>query len=84
MTEFHDWDDIRAELDDGGIDALAAERARTEAWVSAFQLAEERLPAAGRTDRAALGSLAGQVDLSGDWDSPSTNARIATDFGIGG
>ncbi|MGI5179584.1 helix-turn-helix domain-containing protein [Dactylosporangium sp. CA-152071] len=42
MTEFHDWDDIRAELDDGDSDALTAERARTEAWVSAFHLAEER------------------------------------------
>ncbi len=42
MTEFHDWDGIRAELDDGDSDALAAERARTEAWVSAFHLAEER------------------------------------------
>ncbi len=42
MTEFHDWDDIRAELFDGDDEALAAERARTEAWVSAFHLAEER------------------------------------------
>jgi hypothetical protein len=42
MTEFHDWDDIRAELDDGDDDALAAERGRTEAWISAFHLAEER------------------------------------------
>jgi DNA-binding XRE family transcriptional regulator len=42
MTEFHDWQDIRAELDDGDADALAQERARTEAWVSAFHLAEER------------------------------------------
>jgi DNA-binding XRE family transcriptional regulator len=42
MTEFHDWDDIRAELDDGDSGAIAAERARTEAWVNAFHLAEER------------------------------------------
>jgi DNA-binding XRE family transcriptional regulator len=42
MTDFHDWDDIRAELDDGDIDALNAERARTEAWFSAFHIAEER------------------------------------------
>ncbi|RZU52874.1 helix-turn-helix protein [Krasilnikovia cinnamomea] len=42
MTEFHDWDDVRAELDDGDNGALVAERARTEAWVSAFHLAEER------------------------------------------
>ncbi|WP_445548217.1 hypothetical protein [Frankia sp. CiP1_Cm_nod1] len=33
MTEFHDWDDIRAEPHDGDGEALAAERARTEAWV---------------------------------------------------
>jgi DNA-binding XRE family transcriptional regulator len=42
MTDFHDWEDIRAELDDGDRDALAAERARTEAWVNVFHLAEER------------------------------------------
>ncbi|GGM65934.1 hypothetical protein ACFFX1_50055 [Dactylosporangium sucinum] len=42
MTEFHDWQDIRAELDDGDTDALAEERARAEAWVRAFHLAEER------------------------------------------
>jgi DNA-binding XRE family transcriptional regulator len=42
MTEFHDWDDIRAELGDGDEAALAVERARTEAWVSAFHLAAER------------------------------------------
>lgn len=42
MTEFHDWDDIRAELHDGDDAALVAERARTEAWVSAYHLAEER------------------------------------------
>jgi hypothetical protein len=35
MTDFHDWDDPRADLDDGESDALAAERARTEAWVNA-------------------------------------------------
>jgi hypothetical protein len=42
MTEFRDWQDIRAELDDGGTDALTEERACTEAWVHAFHLAEER------------------------------------------
>ncbi len=41
--QFHDWDDIRAELDDGDSDALNAERVRTEAWVSAFHLAEEHV-----------------------------------------
>ncbi|MER5457952.1 MULTISPECIES: helix-turn-helix domain-containing protein [unclassified Micromonospora] len=41
MTEFHDWDEVRAEL--GGDDAAHdEERARTEAWVSAYHLAEER------------------------------------------
>jgi DNA-binding transcriptional regulator YiaG len=42
MTEFHDREDIRAELDDGDRDALGAERAGTEAWANAFHLAEER------------------------------------------
>ncbi len=42
MTEFHDWADIHAQLHDGDDEALAVERARTEAWASAFHLAEER------------------------------------------
>src|SRR4051812_23673222 len=42
MAEFHDWQDVRAELDDGAANALAEERARTEAWVSAFQSAQAR------------------------------------------
>lgn len=42
MTEFHNWEDVRAELDDGDTAAIAEERARTEAWVTAFHLAEER------------------------------------------
>lgn len=42
------------------------------------------VPLTRRVNRAAIGSLAGQVDLSGDWDSPETNAEIAADFGIGG
>lgn len=42
MSKFDDGADIRAELDDGDRDALAVERFRTEAWVSAFHLAEER------------------------------------------
>lgn len=42
MSEFYDWADVRADLHDGDDAALAAERARTEAWISAFHLAEER------------------------------------------
>lgn len=42
MTTLHDWEDLRAELHDGDDAALQAERARTEAWASAFRLAEER------------------------------------------
>ncbi|MFG1871099.1 helix-turn-helix domain-containing protein [Micromonospora arborensis] len=42
MSDFHDWNDIRAELHDGDDEALDAERGRTEAWISAFHLAEER------------------------------------------
>jgi prevent-host-death family protein len=42
------------------------------------------VPLVRRVNRTAIGTLAGQVDLSGDWDSPQTNAEIASDFGIGG
>ncbi|MFI5896472.1 helix-turn-helix domain-containing protein [Actinoplanes sp. NPDC051513] len=42
MTEFYEWEEVRAELHDGDDEAAAAERDRTEAWVSAFHLAEER------------------------------------------
>ncbi|MGC4744954.1 helix-turn-helix domain-containing protein [Micromonospora sp. DT201] len=42
MGDSHDWDDIRAELHDGDDDAFDVECARTEAWVSAWHLAEER------------------------------------------
>jgi prevent-host-death family protein len=40
------------------------------------------VPLVRRVDRTAIGSLAGQLDLSGDWDSPETNAEIAADFGL--
>ncbi len=40
------------------------------------------IPLVRRVDRIAIGSLAGRLDLSGDWDSPQTNAEIAADFGI--
>ena len=42
MTDFHDWNDVRAELFDGDDAALESERGRTEAWISALHLAEER------------------------------------------
>ena len=42
------------------------------------------VPLVRRANRTAIGSLAGQLDLTGDWDSPQTNAEIAADFGIGG
>jgi DNA-binding XRE family transcriptional regulator len=41
VTEFHDWDDVREELRDDKAE-YEKERVRTEAWVSAFHLAEER------------------------------------------
>ncbi|MFC4067874.1 type II toxin-antitoxin system Phd/YefM family antitoxin [Actinoplanes subglobosus] len=41
------------------------------------------VPLVRKARRTGYGSLAGQVDLSGDWDSPETNAEIAKDFGIG-
>jgi prevent-host-death family protein len=40
------------------------------------------IPLIRRVNHTAIGSLAGQLDLSGDWDSPQTNAEIAADFGI--
>lgn len=42
------------------------------------------VPLVRRVNRTAVGSLTGKLDLSGDWDSPQTNAEIAADFGIGG
>ena len=42
------------------------------------------VPLVRRVNRTAIGSLAGQLDLSGDWDSPETNAEIAADFRIDG
>jgi prevent-host-death family protein len=41
------------------------------------------VPLVRRVHRTAVGSLAGQLDLSGDWDSPETNAEIAAGFGTG-
>jgi len=41
------------------------------------------VPLVRRVNRTAVGSLAGQLDLSGEWDSPQTNAEIAADFGLG-
>ncbi|MEU0559384.1 helix-turn-helix transcriptional regulator [Dactylosporangium sp. NPDC006015] len=72
MAEFHDWDDIRAELDDGDSDALTAERARTAAWVSAFHLAEEwkRLGLTQRQVADLIGVTPGRVSQieNGDLD----------------
>ncbi len=41
------------------------------------------VPLVRRANRTAVGFLAGQLYLSGYWDSPETNAEIAADFGIG-
>ena len=38
------------------------------------------VPLVRRVNRASIGSLAGHLDLSGDWDSAQTNAEIAADF----
>jgi prevent-host-death family protein len=40
------------------------------------------IPLVRQVNRTAVGSLAGQLDLSSDWDSPQTNAEIAADFGL--
>lgn len=87
MTEFHDWDDIRAELFDGDEQASAAERARTEAWVHAFHLAEER-KRRGLTQRQVadtMGVTPGRVSQieNGDLDANevATLARYAKALG---
>ncbi|MBY8872006.1 prevent-host-death protein [Micromonospora sp. PLK6-60] len=48
------------------------------------RVTEQVVPLTRLADRTAVGSLAGQLDLSGDWDSPETNAELAGDFGTGG
>ncbi|MEV0426626.1 XRE family transcriptional regulator [Micromonospora sp. NPDC050495] len=86
MTEFYDWDEVRAEL--GGDDAAyAQERARTEAWVSAFHLAEER-KRLGLTQRQVaelMGVTPGRVSQieNGDLDvnEVATLARYANALG---
>jgi prevent-host-death family protein len=40
------------------------------------------IPLVRRVDRTAVGSLAGRLGLSGDWDAPETNDEVAADFGI--
>lgn len=39
------------------------------------------IPLAHMVNRTAVSALAGQLDLTGDWDSAETNAEIAADFG---
>lgn len=87
MTEFHDWEDIRDELHDGDEAALAAERARTEAWVSAYHLAEER-KRLGLTQREVadlMGVTPGRVSQieNGDLDANelATLSRYANALG---
>jgi DNA-binding XRE family transcriptional regulator len=87
MTEFHDWDAIRAELHDGDEVALAAERAPTEAWVSAFHLAEERkrLGLTQRDVAQAMGVTPGRVSQIENGDlavtEVATLARYAQALG---
>ncbi|XVU26542.1 type II toxin-antitoxin system Phd/YefM family antitoxin [Actinoplanes sp. CA-054009] len=40
------------------------------------------IPLNRRVDRAGRGSLAGQLTMSDDWDSPDVNESIARDFGL--
>ena len=40
------------------------------------------VPIAPRARRTGRGSLAGRLELSGDWDSPEVNEAIARDFGV--
>ncbi|WP_326549610.1 helix-turn-helix domain-containing protein [Micromonospora sp. NBC_01813] len=87
MTEFHDWEDIRAELDDGDTAAYTAERARTEAWISAYHLAEERkrLGLTQREVAEAMGVTPGRISQieNGDLDANevATLSRYAQALG---
>jgi prevent-host-death family protein len=40
------------------------------------------IPLNRRVDRTGRGSLAGQLSMAEDWDSPEVNEAIARDFGI--
>lgn len=42
------------------------------------------VPFPARANRRGRGSLAGQIHLADDWDSATTNAQIADDFGLTG
>ncbi|WP_435871549.1 type II toxin-antitoxin system RelE/ParE family toxin [Micromonospora humida] len=86
VTEFHEWEEIRDEL--GGDDAAyEIERARTEAWVSAFHLAEERkrLGLTRRQVAELMGVTPGRVSQieNGDLDvnEVATLSRYATALG---
>ena len=41
------------------------------------------VPIPSRANRRGRGSLAGQIELADDWDSPEVNAGIAAEFGLG-
>jgi prevent-host-death family protein len=40
------------------------------------------IPLNRRVNRAGRGSLAGQLTMTDDWDSPDVNEAIARDFGL--
>ncbi|MGX6601982.1 type II toxin-antitoxin system Phd/YefM family antitoxin [Micromonosporaceae bacterium Da 78-11] len=40
------------------------------------------IPLNSRVDRAGRGSLAGQLVVADDWDSPDVNESVARDFGL--
>ena len=40
------------------------------------------IPLHRRVDRVGRGSLAGQLTMTDDWDSPAVNEAIARDFGL--
>lgn len=40
------------------------------------------IPLNRRVDRAGRGSLAGQLTMADDWDSPEVNEAVARDFGL--
>jgi len=74
MTGVHDWDELRAELDDGDGESLAAERARTEAWIRDFRLADE----------AKNGDLDANEVTASTRQSAGARLWIMQDYGAGG
>src|SRR4051812_45890140 len=82
MTDFHDWEDLRAESHDRGGPAVVAEQARTELWMSASHtapLGDLRVVVCGG---APAGEVCRLVTAAGErgWKVDVTATRNALEF----